>query len=37
MTTLATTPAYNGIQLRVVVTGGNGASTTSNTATLTVQ
>jgi hypothetical protein len=36
MTTFATTPAYNGLQFRVVVTGGNGLTTTSNTATLTV-
>ena len=34
MTTNATTAAYNGLQLRVVVTDGNGRSTTSNTATL---
>jgi hypothetical protein len=37
MTTFATSAAYNGLKFRVVVTGGNGASTTSNTATLTVQ
>jgi len=36
MTTFATTAAYNGLQLRVVVTDGNGQSTTSNTVTLTV-
>ena len=36
MTTNATTAAANGFQLRVVVTNGNGLTTTSNTATLTV-
>jgi len=36
LTTFATTAAYNGLQLRVVVTDGNGVTATSNTATLTV-
>ena len=35
-TTLATTSAYNGLQIRVVVTDGNSLSTTSNAVTLTV-
>jgi hypothetical protein len=34
MTTFATTPAYNGLQLRVVVTDGNGLTATSNPAKL---
>lgn len=36
LTTFATTAAYNGLQLRVVITDGNGVSTTSNTVKLTV-
>ena len=36
MTTFATTAVFNGAQLRVVVTDGNGLSTNSNTVTLTV-
>ena len=36
MTTFATTTAYNGLQLRVVVTGGNGLMAISSPATLTV-
>jgi hypothetical protein len=36
LTTFATTAAYNGLQLRVVVTDGNSVSTTSNPVTLTV-
>jgi len=36
LTTVATTPAFNGLQFRVVVTDGNGVSAASNTATLTV-
>jgi hypothetical protein len=35
-TTLATTTAFSGLQIRVVVTDGNGLSTTSNPVTLTV-
>jgi D-alanyl-D-alanine carboxypeptidase len=37
LTTFATTAVCNGLQLRVVVTGGNGVSTIRNTVTLTVQ
>ena len=36
LTTIATTAAFNGLQFRVVVTDGNGLSTTSNAVTLTV-
>jgi hypothetical protein len=36
MTTLATTVAYNGLQFRVIVTDGNGVSTTSAAAKLTI-
>jgi len=36
LTTFATTAAYNGLQLRVLVTDGNGLTTTSNTVKLTV-
>jgi hypothetical protein len=36
LTTIAATGAYNGVQLRVVVTDGNGLTTTSNVVTLTV-
>ena len=36
LTTFATTSALNGLEFRVVITDGNGLSTTSNTATLTV-
>jgi hypothetical protein len=36
LTTFATTPVFNGIQLRVVVTDGDGLTATSNTAKLTV-
>jgi hypothetical protein len=36
LTTFATTAAYNGLQLRVVITDGNGLTTTSNAVTLTV-
>jgi hypothetical protein len=37
MTTVATTPVFNGLQFRVVVTDGYGISAISNTATLTVE
>jgi len=36
LTTVAVTPAFNGLQFRVVVTDGNSVSAISNTATLTV-
>jgi len=36
LTTFATTAAYNGLQLQVVVTDGNGLTVTSNVVTLTV-
>jgi hypothetical protein len=36
VTTFATTTAYNGLQFRVVVTGGNGLTTTSTPATLSI-
>jgi len=37
LTTVATAPAFNGLQFRVVVTDGDGLTATSNTAVLTVQ
>jgi hypothetical protein len=37
MTSFATSSAYSGLQLRVVVADGNGLTATSNPATLTVQ
>jgi len=36
LTTVATTAAFNGLQFRVVITGGNGLTTTSNAAALTI-
>jgi len=36
LTTVATTAAFNGLQFRVVITDGNGLTTTSNTVKLTV-
>jgi len=37
LTTVGTTAAFNGLQFRVVVTGGNGLTVTSNSVTLTVR